>query len=228
MKPWEKLDEVSARGGNVLTLWRRAHEYAIRLDGAELMTSKRTGSEEEMARFALESLGRPATRVLVGGMGMGFTLRSVLDRVGPRARVVVSELTQEVVDWNRGVLAPLAGAPLDDRRVEVDVRDVAEVIGTAAKPYDAILLDVDNGPEGLSEGNDRLYTNKGLIAAAKALIPGGVLAIWSSGPAAGFERRMGRCGFEVEIRTARSGGLKGAKHTIFLGTNRPRSKNRLA
>jgi len=217
MKPWEKLDEVTTRGGNVLTLWRRAHEYAIRLDGAELMTSKRTGSEEEMSRLALEALGRQAERVLVGGLGMGFTLRAVLDLSGAATRVVVSELTGEVVKWNRGVLAPLAGAPLDDRRVAVDTRDVAEVIRDARAHYDAILLDVDNGPEGLSEGNDRLYTVKGLDAASRALTPGGVLAIWSSGPARGFERRMRRAGYSVGIHTARSGGGKGARHTIFVG-----------
>jgi len=217
MKPWAKLGEAASPGGGTLTLWRRAHEYAIRLDGAELMTSRRTGSEEELARLALGRLSRAASRVLVGGLGMGFTLRSALDLLPPDGRVVVAEICPEVVTWNRGELGPLAGDPLRDPRALVDTRDVSAVIDEATGSFDAILLDVDNGPEGLSEGNDRLYSIAGLGAARDALASGGVLAVWSSGPAAGFERRMARCGFQVSVETARSGGPKGARHTIFVG-----------
>jgi spermidine synthase len=221
-QPSTVLDRVVLPDGRELVLSRRGDRYSIRIGGADLMLSHAPGSERALARLALEALGaRPAPRILVGGLGMGYTLRAVLDRLGERARatVIVAEAFPAVVAWGRGVLAPLAGDPLDDRRVRVEVDDVVEVVARAREPFDAILLDVDNGPEALTlDGNRRLYTARGLARLHAALAPGGVLAVWSAGDDPRFVKRLAQAGFEAGRHRAyaRPGG-RGGRHTVFLG-----------
>ena len=186
---------------------------------AQLMSSRTHESGEALARLALERIetkGRP--RILIGGLGMGFTLRAALDRLPETARVVVAELLPAVVTWNRGPLAGLAGHPLDDQRVEVHEVDAAKLIREGRERYDAILLDVDNGPAGLSRnGNHWFYGLSGLHAMLAALRPEGVLAVWSASPDAGFTGRMEHVGFQVEaVRVRARAGRKGAHHVIWM------------
>jgi spermidine synthase len=189
----------------------------------ELMSSRMSGSEEALAVMTCERLGgRKAPHLLIGGYGMGFTLRAALAALGRDARVTVAELVPEIVRWARGPMAELAAGCLDDKRVTLVEDDVAALIEQGQGAYDAILLDVDNGPDGLSrEGNDRLYSAGGLAAAKAALRPGGILAIWSAAPDAAFARRLAKAGFlveEVGVR-ARSNG-KGPRHVIWFATRR--------
>ena len=223
MIPWQQLDSASVPGGRELRLWQRGTEFAIRLDGNELMNSRLFASEEALATFACERLrGRAAPAVLIGGLGMGFTLRAALAGLGPRARITVAELVPAVVGWARGPLAALFCASLDDPRVTVREADVADLIGSGRGAWDAILLDVDNGPEGLTAtANDALYGPVGLGAAHAALRPGGILAVWSSGPDPAFLRRLGRSGFAVEEKRVRAHrGRSGTRHVIWLGARR--------
>lgn len=224
MKPWRTLAEERGADGQTLVLQERDGVFVIRVGGRELMSSVRHGSEEELARAAIEGAGGGAKRVLVGGLGLGYTLRAALDLLPADARVVVAELSPTVVAWNRGPLAGLAGAPLDDARVTVDVADVMDCVDRVdarRDGFDAILLDVDNGPSALANrGNDRLYGKAGLVAFRRALRPGGVVAIWSAGPAAGFVERLRHAGFEAGEREvgARGGaGKQGTRHVLFLG-----------
>lgn len=221
MLPRILIDSAEIPGGGTLRLIQRGEELSIMLGASELMNSRQSASEEALARLALEPLqSLPAPRVLIGGLGMGFTLRAALSVLGPRARVQVAELVPEVVSWARGPMAGLFGDSLDDPRVEIHVADVAELIGAGRQAYDAILLDVDNGPDGIARPeNDLLYAAPGLAAALAALRPGGMLAIWSSAPDEAFTRRLGRTGFNVDVRTvrARADG-KGARHTIWLAS----------
>lgn len=213
MTRWELLDTASTPGGGEMTLHRRHHELSIRIDGAELMNSRMHGSEEAMARLALGALPRRG-RVLVGGLGMGFTLAAACAESGPSAQVTVCELMPAVVDWNRGVVGPLAGHPLEDPRVRVVVDDVRTQLG---RRWDAILLDVDNGPEGLTQPeNAWLYGSHGLAMLRRAL-PTGTLAVWSAHPDPAFTRRLGRAGFDAKCHTvrARANG-KGPRHTIWV------------
>ncbi len=220
MIPWELLDSALVPGdGETLCLYRRGSEFSIRLAGGELMNSRAHGSEEALAELACARLaGQDKATVLIGGLGMGYTLAAALQRLGPRARVVVAELLPAVVVWNRGVLAGLAGQPLTDPRVSVQEMDVARILQTARQAYDAILLDVDNGPEGLTHaGNDWLYSRAGLQAARAALKPSGILAVWSASPDAAFSRLLRQSGFAVEEITARARGRKGGgRHRIWL------------
>jgi spermidine synthase len=222
MIPWQLLDRTKVPGGGdrVLELYRRGEEYSIRIDGAELMNSRVHASEEALATVAMEQLKNAASaRVLVGGLGIGFTLAAVLRRLGPTGSAVVAELVPNVVVWNRGPMGDLAGRPLDDRRVTVREGDVGKIIRSQTQAFDALLLDVDNGPEGLvSATNDSLYGKKGLTAAYAALKPGGVLAIWASGSDATFAKRLRECGFaaeEVRARGVRKG--KGSQYVIWIG-----------
>lgn len=218
MKPWKTLATSHAPGGSLLTLQQRDVEFAIRVDGQTLMSSRSSGSERAMAEAACS--GRSPRRILIGGLGMGYTLRAVLDLVGANAEVTVAELSEAVIEWNKGVLAPLASAPLEDPRVRVIPRDVRKVYKSG--PFDAILLDVDNGPTGLTRPtNDWLYAWKGLEAAHRALRPNGILAVWSAAPDPGFTRRMERAGFDVEPIEVRSRGAKGgSRHVVWVGVRR--------
>ena len=223
MTPRELIDTATVPGGAELRLFRRGGDFMIVLDRNELMSSRMSGSEEALAELTCERLrGRAAPHLLIGGYGMGFTLRAALAALGPRARVTVAEIVPEIIAWARGPMADLAAGGLDDPRVAVVERDVAALIGEGRGGYDAILLDVDNGPDGLSRtGNDRLYSLAGLAAARAALKPGGLLTIWSAAPDAAFRRRLGQAGFAVEERAvrARSNG-KGPRHVIWIATRR--------
>jgi spermidine synthase len=183
------------------------------------MNSRMSGSEEALATLSWERVARrPAPRLLVGGLGMGFTLRALLAVATPDTAIRVAEIVPEILAWARGPLAPILRGCLDDPRVDIRTADVAGVIGSSTAAWDAILLDVDNGPEGLSRpGNDRLYSRAGLAAARTALRPAGTLAVWSTAPDAGFTRRLATAGFNVEEKTVRerSNG-RGARHTIWL------------
>lgn len=225
MIPWELIDSSRAPGnGGELRLYRRGREYSIQVDGNELMNSRVHGSEEALAELACGRIAdRPSPRVLIGGMGMGYTAAAALRRLGPDGRVVVAELVPAVVEWNRGPLADLAACPLHDSRVMVQEVDVARVLRAEQRAYDAILLDVDNGPEALTRaGNNWLYGRAGLEAAFGTLRPSGVLAVWSAGPDQAFTRRLGQAGFEVEeVRVAARGKAGGCRHTIWLAGRGP-------
>lgn len=220
MKPWKHLDTANVPGGaNQLRLMQRGDEYSIMLGTNELMNSRVSGSEQALADLAAECAEAKAKpKVLIGGLGMGFTLRAALERFSRDAEIVVAELVPEVIAWAHGPLAPLFGGCLEDPRVRVVNADVGSLIASNRLGYDAILLDVDNGPEGLSrEQNNSLYQLSGLKEAWSALRPAGVLAVWSSGPSPDFTRRLGIAGFsveEVKVR-ARQGG-RGARHVIWV------------
>lgn len=223
MTPRELIDVAEVPGGDPLRLFRRGRDFMIVLDRNELMSSRMSGSEEALAEMTLARLQAPkSAKLLIGGYGMGFTLRKALTLMGPDGKAVVAELVPKIIDWARGPMAELAAGCLDDPRTEIVMGDVGAAIGRARGEYDAILLDVDNGPDGLTRlANDRLYTFDGLRAAKAALRPGGVLAVWSAGPDDRFRRRMGEVGFEVEevaVR-ARSNG-KGPRHVIWFGRKR--------
>lgn len=221
MIPWERVDSATVPGGGELRLMRRGSEFSMKLGAAELMNSRLSGSEEAMARLALARIrDRARPEILVGGLGMGFTLRALLAELGPGGRVTVAELVPAVVAWARGPMAELHAGSLEDPRVTVREEDVALAIRSAL--WDAILLDVDNGPEGMTRaGNDALYDMAGLGAARAALRRGGVLAVWSMGPDRHFTERLRRTGFAVEEVVARARGRGGgARHVIWLATRR--------
>lgn len=223
MIPRELIGVAAVPGSPDLTLYRRGGDYMIVLDRNELMSSRMSGSEEALAVMTCERLGkRAAPHMLIGGYGMGFTLRAALAKLGGDAKITVSELVPGIIDWARGPMAELAAGCLDDPRVRLVMGDVAELIGSYTGYYDSILLDVDNGPDGLTrEGNNQLYTARGLALAKTALKPGGVLAIWSAGSDDVFKRRLGSAGFvvdEVAVK-ARSNG-KGPRHVIWFATPR--------
>lgn len=222
MIPWEQLGTARLPDGSgELRLKRRGTEFSIMLGSNELMNSRLSGSEEALARLAATRMaGRPKPHILIGGLGMGFTLRAALAALGRDARIEVAELVPEVVAWARGPMAGIFAGCLDDPRVVLREADVGALIDTAQAAYDAVLLDVDNGPEGLTvAANDRLYSHGGLAAARRALKPGGVLGVWSQGPDARFSRRLRDSGFVVEEVKARAGRGRGARHVIWLATN---------
>lgn len=223
MTPRELIDVAEVPGGDPLRLFRRGGDFMIVLDRNELMSSRMSGSEEALAEMTLARLAAPASaRLLIGGYGMGFTLRKALALMGPGGKAVVAELVPKIIDWARGPMAELAAGCLDDPRTEIVMGDVGAAITRGRGTYDAILLDVDNGPDGLTRlANDKLYTFDGLRAARAALKPGGVLAVWSAGPDDRFRRRMGEVGFEVEevaVRARQNG--KGPRHVIWFGRKR--------
>jgi spermidine synthase len=218
LKPWEILDRARAPDGTELVLARRGDEWVVREAGRVLMSSRVHGSEEALAAFALERAPNART-VLVGGLGLGFTVRATLDRLGPDARVIVAEMVPELVAWNRGPVAELAGRPLEDPRVRLQVGDVVARIAEARGAYDAILLDVDNGPSALNHAaNGALYDTKGIRACRDALRAGGVLAVWSAGSDARYAERLERAGFDVAVRVvpARGSGQGGVRHVVFV------------
>ena len=220
MTPWVLLASAQIPGdGEELRLYQRGSEFSIRVGQVELMDSRVHGSEEALASVACERLrGRGRVRVLVGGLGMGFTLAEVLRGVGPESQVVVAELVPEVVAWNRGPLAALAGRPLDDPRVIVRESDVAKVIRAEVNAYDAIVLDVDTAPRALtSKKNAWLYGADGLKAAFAALRPEGILAVWSSVADEAFTRRLQQAGFETSEVKVRGHGAGGPRYLVWLG-----------
>lgn len=219
MIPRELIATARVPGGEELKLYRHGGDHMIMLGGAELMSSRMGGSEEALATMTCERLGgRARPHLLIGGYGMGFTLRAALGVLDAEAKLTVAEIAPEIIDWARGPMATLTAGCLDDSRVSLVTADVVDEIANASRRYDAILLDVDNGPDGLVRpGNDRLYSAQGLAAMKAALAPGGVAAIWSAHPDAAFARRLRDAGFTVEEVTvrARKGG-KGPKHVIWF------------
>jgi spermidine synthase len=225
MIPWVKIDTARIPGSRgELRLMRRGAEFSIMLGTNELMNSRLSGSEAALATLAAKRIEAVKTpHVLIGGLGMGFTLRAALGVFGSKAQVTVAELVPAVVAWARGPMAEIFGGSLDDPRVEIREVDVAEVIERHPLTFDAILLDVDNGPEGLTrKANDALYDVAGLKRAHTALRRGGVLAVWSSGPNSKFSKRFREAGFavnEVAVRATGKGG--GARHVIWIATKEP-------
>ncbi len=220
MLPWEVLDIVKVPdGGGKLRLVRRGTEYAIRANGYELMNSRMHGSEDALAELTCERLSTKTPRILIGGLGMGFTVRAALDVLGPKADVVVAELVPAVETWNRGPLAHLANSPLDDPRVTVQCGDIANILKGEKNAYDAILLDVDNGPEGLTrDDNNWLYTKAGLRAAMGCLTAKGIFSVWSAARDKEFKRRLKQVGFDAEEIMARSRGRRSRRHIIWVAT----------
>lgn len=223
MIPRELIATAKVPGGVELRLVRHGDDHMIMVDNNELMSSRAGGSEEGLATMTCDRLREGiASHLLIGGYGMGFTLRAALARLGRNAKVTVAELVPEIMDWARGPMATLTAGCLEDPRVRLLAGDVAAAIATATNRYDAILLDVDNGPSGLVRAaNDGLYSVKGLGAAMSALRPGGILAIWSAAPDAAFTKRIKHAGFSVEEVTARArSNGKGPRHTIWFGSRR--------
>jgi spermidine synthase len=223
MKPRELIATAKVPGGVELRLMRHGDDHMIMVDGNELMSSRVGGSEEALATMTGARLRKGIEpHLLIGGYGMGFTLRAALPLIGKSGRITVAELVPEIIAWARGPMAQLTLGCLDDPRVRLITGDVAAEIRSATKRYDAILLDVDNGPSGLVRAeNDGLYSVPGLAAARAALRPGGILAIWSAAPDAEFTRRLKHTGFTVDEVTvrARSNG-KGPRHTIWFASPR--------
>jgi spermidine synthase len=217
--PWEELGKAKAPDGGTLILKRRGDEYEIRVDGWELMSSRAHGSEESLAHMGCDHVRRAeAPRVLVGGLGMGYTLRACLEVLPPSATVVVCELVPAVVEWNQKYLGHLAGKPLDDPRTKVHVGDVGAYLRTVSERFDAILLDVDNGPRALTKkSNQLLYGPTFLELYKKTLRPGGLLAVWSSDRNSIFETGLRKAGYEAKSVDVRARGVAGGPaHTIFL------------
>ena len=219
MLPRELIGTANIPGGDELKLIKHGRDFIIMLGRNELMSSRMSGSEEKLALMTCERLrSRDAPHLLIGGYGMGFTLRAALTKLGLKAKFTVAELVPEIIDWARGPMADLCAGCLDDKRVKLVIDDVTALIDKGSGRYDAILLDVDNGPEGLTrDDNDRIYSRAGLERAKSALRPGGVLAVWSAAPDDGFARRLRNTGFAVEevFVRARSNG-KGPRHVIWF------------
>jgi len=222
--PWSLLDTAPIPGGDgELRLMQRGTEFSIRLGQNELMNSRLSGSEEALATLVCEKLqSGTAPKILIGGLGMGFTLRAALAALAPDASIVVAELVPAVVKWARGPMTAVFGDSLADPRVIVRETDVGRLIGSARSTFDAILLDVDNGPEGLTRNsNDALYSPTGLIAAHTALNAGGLLAVWSATPSPRFTQRLRKTGFDVdEVKVRANGSRGGARHVIWIATRK--------
>jgi spermidine synthase len=220
MIPWVHLGTAKVPGGSELKLMQRGMEFSIMAGAIPLMNSRMSSSETVLADVACERLrGRRACRVLIGGYGMGFTLRAALAGFGADAQIVVAELVPEVIAWARGPMAELTAGALRDPRVTIHEGDVAALIASSRGDFDAILLDVDNGPDGLNRSaNDRLYDLRGLEAARNALRPKGLLAIWSAAPNVAFAARLDRAGFAVDEIKARANKGRGVRHIIWAAT----------
>jgi spermidine synthase len=221
MLPWVVVDQALTPDGTRLVLARRGDEWEISADGYTLMSSRLHASEEALAHLALESAPR-ARSLLIGGLGLGYSLRAALDLLPPRARVVVAELSPAVVEWNRTHVASLAGRPLDDPRVRVDIGDVRDAIRKAAGEWDVILLDIDNGPTAIAQAsNAGLYDAAGIRSCRTALRPGGVLAVWSTAPDEGYLRWLRQGGFNAAAHPVRArNGRGGRKHVVFVAVAR--------
>jgi spermidine synthase len=219
MKKWTTLERAATPDGKTLTLEEHDGAYAIRVDGVPLMSTRQHTSEERLAELACGHLRNTRqARVLIGGLGFGFTLKAALSALASDAQIVMAELLEAVIAWNRNPKYGLAAGALSDLRVTVVLQDVSETIAQARTSYDAIILDVDNGPAALSaDGNGRLYGAEGLRQARAALRPGGCAAYWSVAADAGFEREMERAGFRVEVEQCRAHGKSGRRHTLYVG-----------
>ncbi len=219
MNAFELLGEAVTQDGTAMKLVRRGNEYIILANGKSLMSSRMHGSEEALANFACQRarhMEEPV--VLIGGLGMGFTLRVTLDLLPPGAQIIVAEMLPEIVEWNRGPLGPLAGHPLKDKRVQIEINDVANTLRARAAQFNAVLLDVDNGPSAFTDSNNAgLYDDRGIAAAFSALKMNGVLAVWSARDDHKFQQRLRYGKFAVETHTVRARLKKGGpRHTIFL------------
>jgi len=221
MIPWVHLDTAAVPGGGKLTLMQRGQEFSIMAGNITLMNSRMSSSEAMLAEVACNNLrGRRHCQMLIGGYGMGFTLRAALAGLGADAEILVAELVPAVMAWARGPMAELTGDSLNDRRISVREVDVGGLITAGRASFDAILLDVDNGPDGVNRGaNDNLYNLRGLEAARKALRPKGILAVWSAAPDKEFASRLVRAGFAVEEIKARGNKGRGGRHIIWIATN---------
>ena len=224
MKQWDHLATALIPGSaGTLDLYRGKDDFTIRLNGRyELMSTRKHGSEDALGRLPCRRLSQPASaRILIGGLGMGFTLAAALNEVGPDAQVTVAELIPEVVAWNRGPLGNASGYPLQDPRTQVYDGDVGELLRASQHRFDMIALDVDNGPEGMTtRANDWLYSLKGINTARNALRPKGILAYWSATPDRTFGQQLQRCGLMVDEIKVHAHGKKGARHTIWLAETR--------
>ena len=222
MLPREEIAIARIPGGEELRLISHGRDFIIMLGRDELMSSRMQYSEEQLAELTLERIGKPDARVLIGGYGMGFTLRAALAKLGEGGKAVVGEIVPDILDWAKGPMAEMTGESLADRRVTVELCDVAALIDDAADGttphYDAILLDVDNGPDGIVRpDNQRLYSFAGLRAAKTALTPGGILAVWSAAPDPRFTHRLKKAGFDVDEQVVRARpNNKGPRHTIWF------------
>lgn len=227
MIPREHIATAKIPGGDTLELVRHGRDFIVMLGRNELMGTRMQFSEEQLAELTLERLQTPKPRLLVGGYGLGFTLRAALRLMGPQGSVTVAEIVPDILDWARGPMAELTGDSLGDPRAKIELCDVAALIDDAvdgtSPPYDAILLDVDNGPDGIvRDGNERLYTRTGIGRARDALAPGGLLAVWSAAPDHKFARRLKDAGLDVEERTVRARpNNKGPRHTIWFARKGP-------
>ena len=229
MLPRETIATAQIPGGDTLTLVSHGRDFIIMLGRDESMGTRMQFSEEQLALLTLERLTAPAPRILIGGYGMGFTYRAALAKLPPKGRIVVAEVVPEIIDWAHGPLAHLTGNTLADPHGEVVLCDVAAIVddandGTCDK-FDAILLDVDNGPDGIvRDGNERLYTRTGIARMRDALKPGGVLSIWSAAPDHKFTGRLKDAGFLVDVQTVRARpNNKGPHHTIWFATKGQKS-----
>jgi spermidine synthase len=223
MKHWTLLGEAPIPGSKqCLQLYQGKDDYFIKLStgGCELMSSRKHASEDALGALPCGRLKNADTaRVLIGGLGMGFTLAAALKAVGAQAEVTVAELVPEVIDWNRGVLGGPSGHPLNDPRTRIHPGDVSKLLRRQRGYYNVIALDVDNGPEGLTQrSNDWLYSSPGIVAAQEALAPGGIIAYWSAAPDQAFHDRLRRCGFLVEEVPVFAYGNKGTRHIIWLAS----------
>ena len=220
MERRELIGECRAPNGALVTLHRESGQMVVRFDGEVVMSDRAHGSEEELARHACGPLRKvPGARVVVGGLGLGYTARAALDTLGEDASVTVVEWVEGLIEWNRGALGPLANHPLNDSRTSLVTADIVDYFRAGPDPVDAIVLDVDNGPEPLLSDSGWLYSDAGLQTLRGALAPGGTLGVWSASPSPGFEGRLGRAGFEPEVvRTrARGKGQRGGWHVNYYG-----------
>ncbi|MCP3875992.1 MAG: hypothetical protein GY699_22940 [Desulfobacteraceae bacterium] len=220
MIPWEEIDRAKVPGDNGdVVLRKRGTEFSIRTVETELMNSRVHGSEDALAQLTIERIKqKPGMQLLIGGLGMGYTLAAALGQLNSDAHITVSELIPAVIKWNQKYLGHLAGMPLNDPRVSIKQEDVTQTIKRGKSTWDAILLDVDNGPKGLTrEANNALYSTAGLKTSFLSLCPGGILSVWSSNPDEKFTHRLKQCGFNPQTKTvrARKSG-KGSKHIIWL------------
>lgn len=225
MIPWQLLGsaDISGQPRQALQLYQRDQEFSLRLGNQELMNSRIHASEEALAELSCKQIaGRTQPVVLIGGLGMGYTLRAALDQLPRDARVIVAELLSEVVEWNQGVLAHLAGEPLKDKRVQVKLKDVVKLVKAGEKLYDAILLDIDNGPSALTQADNQwLYGFNGLRGIFAALKPGGVLGVWSAGPDQRFAKRLEQVRFEVQEKRVKARGTAGGTSHWIWTARRP-------